>query len=124
MHNCHNISRKGETCHGASRLFLIIILECTFVIWKLRCKRNLDPSQQGKIAANKASNRVMETINSCLSQDRILTSKKRYSKKALPEKLVLSTWSRTLQDEHHLPRNWLTASRVLVVELSNVALQK
>ncbi len=53
--------------------------------------------------AKEACKQTLSIINSRLEQDRILTSKKRYEKSALPEELVLKTWSGTLQNEHSLP---------------------
>ncbi len=107
-------TNTGKTHQGATCLFLITVSKCAFLIWKLRCKRILEPGHQETITAREARNQIMSTINCRLNQDRTLTSKKRYSKKALPENLVLSTWSRMLKDEHDLPRKWLTANGVLV----------
>ncbi len=107
-------TNTGKTRQGATHLFLITVSECAFLIWKLRCKRILEPGHQETITAREARNQIMSTINCRLNQDRTLTSKKRYGKKALPENLVLSTWSGTLKDEHRLPRKWLTANGVLV----------
>src|SRR5260221_7496762 len=67
-----------------------------------------------QISPQEVRNLALSTVNSCLEQDRILTSKKRYGKSALPEDLVLKMWSGTLQNKHSLPENWLQASRVLV----------
>ncbi|SRR5258708_23118660 len=33
---------RGKVCTGATRLIRTIISECTFLMWKLRCKRLLD----------------------------------------------------------------------------------
>src|SRR5260370_33744418 len=107
-------SNDGRIHQGATCLFLIIMSECTFLIWKLRCKIILKPGHHEGITTIEAINQVMVTINNRLNQDNILTSKIRYKTKALPENLVLCTWSGTLQDEHHLPRKWLTANGVLV----------
>jgi len=39
---------------------------------------------------------------------------KRYGKRALATKIVLATWSGTLQDELSLPDNWIKQPGVLV----------
>ena len=110
-------SENGETRQGATRLLLIVISECAFLIWKLRCRRLLDTSPETPertTSAREACNMTLSTINSRLEQDRILTSKKRYEKRAFPEELILKTWSGTLQNEHSLPENWLCTNGVLV----------
>src|SRR5258708_31444278 len=66
-----------------------------------------------QISPQEARITTLSTINNHLEQDRILTNK-RYGKSALPEDLVLKTWSGTLQNEHSLPKNWLYASGGLV----------
>ena len=107
-------ARSGKIRHGATRLFLITLSECALLIWKLRCKRILEPGHQPDISTQEALNQTMSILNKRLNHDKILTSKKRYGNRALPENLVLQTWSGTLQDEHRLPKKWLTASGVLV----------
>src|SRR5258708_3385849 len=54
------------------------------------------------------------SINSRLNQDKILMSRKKYGKNALPEHLVLSTWTGTLNDKSSHPENWLQTNGVLV----------
>src|SRR5260370_38829538 len=95
-------------------LFLIVISECAFTIWKLHCKRLLETCPEPTettISPQEARNQTISIINSHLEQDRILSSKKRYSKSSLPEKLVLKTWSSTLLNKHCLPENWLQVLR-------------
>src|SRR5260370_11808812 len=84
-------SNDGRIRQGATRLFLIIMSECAFLIWKLRCKRILEPGHQDGITTKEAINQVRATVNSRLNQDKILTSKIRYKTTALPENLVLCT---------------------------------
>ena len=115
-------TNTGKTHHGATHLMLIIISECAFLIWKLRCKRIIEQNHRNTVTAKEASSQTMTAINRRMNQDRTLTSKKRYGNKALPEKLVLSTWSGTLQDEHSLPRKWLTANGVSVGRAAACAL--
>ncbi len=110
-------NQDGHVRSGATHLLLIIISECAYLIWKLRCKRILDTTPDEPtctISPKEAYSQTLLIINSRLNQDRILTSKKRYGKKALPEQLVLSTWCSTLNDESSCPENWLRANGVLV----------
>ncbi len=75
----HN--QDGQVCNGATCLFLITISECTYLIWKLRCKRILDTTPDEPthtISPKEAHSQMLSIINSRLNQDKILTSKKRY----------------------------------------------
>jgi len=45
--------------------------------------------------------------------DRSSTSQK-YGKKAIKQRIVLSTWKKMLKDEMNLPKNWLKSPGVLV----------
>ncbi|KAJ7833746.1 hypothetical protein B0H13DRAFT_1582429, partial [Mycena leptocephala] len=55
------------------------------------------------------------TINQRLQVDIILANRPRKGKRpALAPHLVTTTWSKTLDDEHKLPANWLREPRVLV----------
>ncbi len=39
-------AQDGHIHNGATRLFLIIMSKCMFLVWKLRCKRLLDISPE------------------------------------------------------------------------------
>src|SRR5260370_35711885 len=111
-------SPEGNIQNGATHLFLIVMSECAFLIWKLRCKRILDvtPEEPEKIRLpQEAHNQMLATINNRLDQDKILTSRKRqrYRTKGLPEHLMLSTWAGTLSNKSSIPENWICASGVL-----------
>src|SRR5260370_35608710 len=76
---------EGHIRAGASRLFLIIMSESAFLIWKLRCKRILDVTPEDPIrtiSLQEAHNQASAIINSRLNQDKILTRRKRYAKKS------------------------------------------
>ena len=109
---------RGQDCPGATRFFQIIASEAAFLIWKLRCKRKFnrnDDEPEIRTTENKATNALAHTLNSRLNDDRLLTNRKRYGKKALTPAEVLSTWSGTLCDEMNLPADWLyVQSGVLV----------
>jgi len=110
-------SETGKIRPGATRLLRIVISECAFQVWKLRCERLLNGSPETPekvISPQEAMNRTRSIINSRLDEDIALTNKKRYGKEAIPEKHVLSTWNGTLQNESSLPENWLRANGVLV----------
>ncbi|KAJ7579795.1 hypothetical protein C8J56DRAFT_897067 [Mycena floridula] len=97
---------------GRTRLFRIIISESMHVIWKIRCDVTVDgediPSRDHII------NKWTRAINCRLEEDRLLTNKFRYKKKALEKSTVLETWKRTLQNEDSLPKDWTRGPEVLV----------
>ncbi len=73
------------------------------------------PRKPGEaISQKEAKNQTLSTINNRLEEDKILTSRRKYGKDAIPENLVLSTWSGTLQNESSIPENWLRVNGVLV----------
>ncbi len=110
-------STSGKTRMGTTQLFLITASECAFYLWKARCKRLLDDSEstQGRTPPpQETRNCMIAILNERLELDHTLTSWKRYQNKALPGRLILRTWSGTLQNEHSLPEDWLRANGVLV----------
>jgi len=75
-------STDGHTRNGTTCLLLITMSECAFLIWKLRCKRLLDiqPGEPAStLSPQEAHHQMLATINGRLNQDKILTSRKRYS---------------------------------------------
>src|SRR5258708_27629167 len=59
-------TRDRHIHNGASCLFLIIMSECAFLIWKLRCKRLLDitPEEPTRnISPQEAYNQALCSIN-------------------------------------------------------------
>lgn len=96
----------GAKRRGASRLFRIVVSECAYLIWKLRCERLFDrlPDEpEREISSTEVINRVTHTLNTRLAVDRILTDSRRFGKQAIRDELVLQTWSGTLKNEQNLP---------------------
>ena len=98
----------------ATHLLWIVLSECAFLVWKIRCRRLLDTSPEDPekaISPKEARNQTLSLINSRPEENRALTSKRKYGKDAIPEDLILSTWSGTLQDESSLPTRELAQSQ-------------
>ena len=80
---------QGNTRPGANPLFQIAVSEAAFVIWKLRCKRKfnrVDDARTRKTDQTSESetvNTLAYTLNGRVNDDRRLTYRKRYGKKAL-----------------------------------------
>ncbi|KAJ7694680.1 hypothetical protein B0H14DRAFT_2650934 [Mycena olivaceomarginata] len=86
---------KGRTKPGTQRLYRILISKSAYQIWLIR------------------NNRV--TLGMRLQVDKSLANRPIWGKRpALAQKLVLETWSGTLDNEDSLPANWLREPRVLV----------
>ena len=112
---------QGRRHPGANRLFQIVVSEAAFLIWKLRCKRKFNRDEdtpERAITDQEATNALAFTLNGRLSDDRLLTNRKRYGKKALTPAMVLSTWSGTLRDEDHLPMDWLYGQSGVLVGMT------
>ena len=109
-------TEEGEPQQGKNRLYRIIMSESAFLIWKLRCERRIsnedDPEKLH--SETEIHNRWVAAINSRLNLDKLMTNHKKYGKKALKERAVVQTWTKTLYDEKNLLDNWLQQSGVLV----------
>ncbi|KAJ7922012.1 hypothetical protein B0H13DRAFT_1604129, partial [Mycena leptocephala] len=105
---------KGELRRGAQWLFRILISESAYLIWKLRNDRVI--SRDGEPATeDKIVNKWKFTINQTLQVDHTLAQRAINGKRpVLAPKLVLETWSNTLDEESSLPADWLQEPRVLV----------
>lgn len=107
-------SRNGNKLPGASRLYRIIISESAYLIWKLRCKRLFEATQDEPLMTEKeVHNRWIKTINMRLELDKTLT-KSKYNEKAVKRKTVLQTWRGTIKDEKNLPIDWTRINGVVV----------
>ena len=109
-------NRNGRTRIGASRLSTIVTLECAWLTWKARCKRIIGDKQHNLISTtdNEALNNLRSALNNRLREDISLTNPRKYGRKAYPKQLILSTWSRILENEESLPEDWLPCNKVLV----------
>ncbi|KAJ7448882.1 hypothetical protein B0H11DRAFT_1743994, partial [Mycena galericulata] len=101
-------SKPGATDKGTSRLYRILVLESTHLIWRLRNEHRI----QGKDPASVREMQLRWTrmINMRLDLDCQMTNKWRYEKKAL----VLKTWSKLIRNEDTLPADWTGEPQILV----------
>ncbi len=70
-------SANGKIRTGTTHLFLITASECTFLLWKICCKRLFDESEElhNKIPIpQEIRNCMITTLNDRLGNDCILTS--------------------------------------------------
>ncbi|KAJ7663723.1 hypothetical protein DFH06DRAFT_986691 [Mycena polygramma] len=105
---------KGEPLIGTARLYRILISETMFAIWKVRndcvIKRAGEP-----LVENAIRNKWLNTINTRLQFDCLLTNYKKYGKQnSIKASLVIQTWKSTLLDEENLPDDWTNKPGVLV----------
>ncbi|KAJ7691460.1 hypothetical protein B0H17DRAFT_935053, partial [Mycena rosella] len=100
--------------HGAQRLYRILMSESAYSIWLLRNDRVIN--RDGEPATKEEiTNKWKFAVNQRLQMDKLLANGPRKGKHpALAPKLVLVTWSNTLDDEKSLPADWLKEPRVLV----------
>lgn len=99
---------------GVNRLYRILITECVYLIWKLRCERVI-ARDGAPHSLSEIHNRWVHMLNERIEVDRFMacdTSQQKH-KTVLPA-LVIRTWSRTLLSEDKLPRDWLREPEVLV----------
>ncbi|KIY48503.1 hypothetical protein FISHEDRAFT_43017, partial [Fistulina hepatica ATCC 64428] len=90
---------------GNERLLKIIVAESVYLIWVLRCERQIE------FADDKAKwrqddyirNLWVLAINARLSVDKLSTNRIKFGKAALREEVVLETWSGVLLNEDALP---------------------
>jgi hypothetical protein len=86
--------------------FWLVILYNTIWIWT----HFLGMAFRGFIGTVKV---MKMAINTWLILDRSSINRK-YSKKAIKQGIVLSTWKKMLKNKKNLPENWLKSPRVLV----------
>jgi ribonuclease HI len=104
----------GKIKRGAQRLYRILMSESAYQIWRLRNERVID--RDGEPASEEEiMNKFRFAVNQRLQMDKVLANRPRKGKlPALAPKLVLETWSNTLDNEQSLPTDWLREPRVLV----------
>ncbi|KAJ7138997.1 hypothetical protein C8R44DRAFT_827847 [Mycena epipterygia] len=97
---------------GVNRLYRIMISESAYLIWKLRNESVIG----GKLhTTHEIHNRWVHLMNDQLETDCFLANEYVHRKnKIVSPSLVLGTWSRILQAEDKLPKNWLREPKVLV----------
>jgi hypothetical protein len=88
--------------------------ETAYLTWKLRNERVIS-RDRAPATEEEIINEWKFTINQRLQVDIILAIRPRKGEHpALAPHLVITTWSKTLENEHKLPANWLQEPRVLV----------
>jgi len=81
---------------GKNDLFVAIVTEAAFHIWKLRNERKLNPRADGTlktISADKALRRFKTTLELRIATDFLCTSTRRHGRYALKHKKVASMWA-------------------------------
>ncbi|KAJ7318042.1 hypothetical protein DFH08DRAFT_715144, partial [Mycena albidolilacea] len=99
---------------GTQRLYRILMSKSAYQIWLIRNNRVI--SRDGAPAPeDEIIKKWKFSINQRLQVDKSLANRPiRGKHPALAQKLVLETWSGTLDNEDSLPANWLQEPRVLV----------
>ncbi|KIY46290.1 hypothetical protein FISHEDRAFT_47547, partial [Fistulina hepatica ATCC 64428] len=101
---------------GGARLFLILVSETAYLIWRLRCERHIkfEDNQAKWHSKAEIHNRWLMMINNRLALDRLMTNRLKYGRRALDPKMVLRTWGGTLKNEANLLGDWIIGPEVLV----------
>lgn len=110
---------KGSPNAGKTRLFHILVSECAYLIWNLRCERVIqhgDSTDQWNHTDAQIKNRLSHRLNTRFRLDCILTNTRKFNRKAIHESLVTATWSGILINENpnDRPKIWLCRPGVLV----------
>ncbi|KJA27410.1 hypothetical protein HYPSUDRAFT_131111, partial [Hypholoma sublateritium FD-334 SS-4] len=107
---------KKQPQEAINRLFTILVSESAYLIWKIRCerlmKREDDPTQRH--TEREIQNKWLLALNNRLKTDIIQTNTNKFGSYAIPEDIVLRTWSGVLQDKEILPDNWIRQAGGLV----------
>ncbi|KIY53828.1 hypothetical protein FISHEDRAFT_32585 [Fistulina hepatica ATCC 64428] len=109
---------RGQKTRGADRLYRILITEAAHLIWTLRCEcciHNNDDPDKWQTMEEIINRLSLARIDTRLALDRIMTSRKKFGKKAIKAEIVLQTWSGVLCGERDLPENWIVGPRFLWV---------
>lgn len=84
---------SGKNQKGMSRLFRILTVEASYLIWVLRCERVIT-EKVSQFSADEVKNRWDKIIKDRAMLDYKM-SNPRYRKKAIPLKMVMCTWGTT-----------------------------
>ncbi|KAF8240449.1 hypothetical protein L208DRAFT_1539698 [Tricholoma matsutake] len=104
--------KEGNRLIGNTQLYQILMVEATYLIWKLRCAHVCKLKNQ-PFPSQEVCNRWHKTINDRLELECWMRSPK-FEMKAMSKELVLETWKGTLHEEDGLPDDWTGVARVLV----------
>ncbi|KAH9854516.1 hypothetical protein C2E23DRAFT_867507 [Lenzites betulinus] len=97
------------------RFVKIVVSETVHIIWKLRCKRVIEPDscRPEELSQAGIEKQWWNAMNKRLQTDQYLTSRA-LGKLALAKTTVLRTWDEVLEDRQALPDNWIFCAGVLV----------
>ncbi|KAH9839013.1 uncharacterized protein C8Q71DRAFT_703827 [Rhodofomes roseus] len=112
---CYPKPNNAKTKHALARLWRIVISESAYLIWKLRCERVIEHSDEPGWTHSKTeiTRRWYSSVNRRLQIDLIAT-RKSFGRLAKSRLLVLSTWTGTISDELGLVEDWTKLPRFLV----------
>ncbi|KAJ6603495.1 hypothetical protein DFH09DRAFT_899356, partial [Mycena vulgaris] len=104
---------NGKIIPAMGRLFTILVSTAWHTIWNIQNDKVLKNPYRN-ITDVEIDNRWLQSVNSALGRDRILTNKMKFGNLALDKDLVLRTWSGLLMNEDALPDDWTYTVGVLV----------
>ncbi|KAF8982526.1 hypothetical protein BDQ17DRAFT_1262106 [Cyathus striatus] len=112
-------SEDGDMLKAPTCLFRILVSEAAYLIWKLRCEWCIgEEANPLKLhTPQEIESRWINTINTRINYDKILTDSRAYGKRALKHILVQNTWQSVLDTNqliNTIPDNWLSKAGVLV----------
>ncbi|KAI9070087.1 RnaseH-domain-containing protein [Trametes sanguinea] len=108
--------RDGTVVPGATRLLRLVLTEAAYLVWRLRCTRVIEWSEEpGRShAVSAVDNMWYARLNQRLRTDQ-LAALAPYSKSTrVTEHLVLQTWGGTIHGERDLGEHWVERPGVLV----------
>lgn len=91
-----NFEREGARMTGKNRLYRIVVSESAFMIWKIRCERQIGGRNHSDIEIH---NKWVGIMNQRLALDCTLSNRTRYGRKAM----VKNTWSGCVANIDSLP---------------------
>ncbi|EJD33764.1 hypothetical protein AURDEDRAFT_27981, partial [Auricularia subglabra TFB-10046 SS5] len=103
---CGQVTIRDQTSYrklyGATRLYRILISESAYLIWKLRCIRRIDHSDDPDWRPHQdfVHNEWYGVLTDRMHTDHMATNTSRYGRRAIPRGRVLATWHGVLEDEH------------------------
>ncbi|KAI0782454.1 ribonuclease H-like protein [Irpex lacteus] len=100
-------NEKGERKGGASRFFTILMTESAHLIWKIRCERRIQRTEdEGRTHTDEEiTRRWHAALNTRLRLDCEMSHAKYETRRISPDK-VQRTWAGLLKNERDLPPHW------------------
>ncbi|KIJ46208.1 hypothetical protein M422DRAFT_165400, partial [Sphaerobolus stellatus SS14] len=98
--NYHTDTNLPDT--GLNRLFLVLVSEAAYLIWKIRCEWKI--KHEGRLdkrpSAPEVASKWRFTISKRIQFEIIASDTGRFKHKAIPVKLVEQTWGKLLRTEN------------------------